>query len=145
MPKRLTVSLKRQPALQVTRVSIGSKKMVYVILAGKPVRYRYGRSRVVYIGTTSRGIARIAASVAFRAEDVLKLHGVRNFTVHILTCAARPRVKTWEKLERAMLLAFRRQYGDLPKCNTQGKRMKDDKPDPYFRQSRIEKLVVALG
>ena len=145
MPKRLTVTLRRGRAMQVTRVFIGKKKLVYAILAQKPLRYRWGRSRVAYIGTTKKGVARIAQSVAARAEHVLGLYGVREFEVRILTCAPRRAVETWKKLERALLLLFRQRYGDLPKCNTVGKRVRPDDEFDYFRRDRLERLLDQLG
>ena len=145
MPKRLTVTLKKKPAMQVTRVSVGKKKLVYVLVAQKPLKYRYGRSRVAYIGTTKRGMARIAQSVAARAEDVLNLYGVREFQVRILTCAPRAGVDTWVKLERALLLVFREKYGALPKCNMAGKNMREDRDFIYFKRDRLRGLLDALA
>lgn len=144
MAKRLTVNLKPRHAMQVTRVSIGRKKLVYVIVAKRGLKYRWGKSKVAYIGTTKKGMARIAQSVAARAQDVLGLRGVREFTVRIVTCPPRPNVKTWEKLERALLLVFRHKYGDLPKCNTAGKNMKQRDEFRYFKRERLEKLLEAL-
>ncbi len=145
MAKRLTVSLKLKHAMQLTRVSIGGKKLVYVILAKRSLKYPWDRSRVVYIGTTKKGVSRIAQSVAARAQDVLSLHGVREFTVRIVTCPPRPNVKTWEKLERAFLLVFRHKYGALPKCNTQGKKMKERDEFKYFKRDRLEKVLEMLA
>jgi len=145
MPKRLTVSLKPKHAMQVTRVSVGKKKLVYVILAKKALKYPWDRSKIVYIGTTKKGVARIAQSVAARAQDVLSLHGVREFTVRIVTCPPRPKVKTWEKLERAFLLVFRHKYGALPKCNTQGKKIKHRDELKYFKRDRLERVLEMLA
>ena len=145
MPKRLTVALRNGHAMMVTRVSIGKKRLVYVILAQKPLKYRWGRSRVVYIGTTKKGMARIAQSVAARAETVLDLYGVREFHVRILTCAPRPGLDSWVKLERALLLAFREKYGDLPKCNSAGKNMREDGVFDYFKRERLGRLLEALA
>ena len=145
MSKRLNVSLKPKHAMQVTRVSIGKKKLVYVILVKKSLKYPWGRSRIAYIGTTKKGMARIAQSVAARSDDILSLHGVKEFTVRIATCLPRPKVKTWAKLERAILLVFRHKYGTLPKCNTAGKRMKERDEFKYFRRSRLDKLLEMLA
>jgi hypothetical protein len=145
MPKRLTVTLKRRDAMQVTPVSIGKKKLVYVIVTKKALRYPWGRSRVAYIGTTKKGMARFAQSAAAKAQDVLSLHGVREFSVRILTCGRRQSVKTWEKLERGLLIIFRQKYGALPKCNTAGKRMKARNEFRYFRRDRLEKALEMLG
>ncbi len=143
MSKRLKVN-KPKEAIQVTRVSIKDKKLVYVILANKLQRYPLRRSKIAYIGTTQKGISRIAQSVAARAENVLSLHGVREFTVHVITCSPRPNVKTWEKLERALLIVFRQRYGALPKCNTQGKNMKERDEFKYFRRDRLEQVLEKL-
>jgi len=145
MPKRLTVSLKPKHAMQVTRVSLGRKKLVYVILAKKELKYPWDKSRIVYIGTTKKGVARIAQSVAARAQHVLSLHGVREFIVRIVTCPPRSNVKTWEKLERALLLVFRHKYGALPKCNKQGKNMKQTDEFKYFRRDRLERVLEMLA
>ena len=144
MPKRLTVSLKKKHAMQVSRVSIGNKKLVYVIIASKSLKYPWGRSHVAYIGTTKKGMARIAQSAAARAEDVLSLHGVKDFHVRILTCAPRPNVKTWVKLERALLLTFRNKYGALPMCNSMGKKMKQTDEFDRFNRKRLENCLEAL-
>lgn len=148
MARRLTVSLRAKRAMEVTRVSIRGKKLVYVIQAQKPWRYRGGeRSRVVYIGTTRKGVTRIAQSAAAKAKEVLKLHGVRKFEVWILTCAPRRNVKTWLKLERALLAVFRKEYGAPPKCNTVGKRVKwrDDIEGKYFKRSRLVNILASLA
>jgi len=145
MIKRLTISLKPKHAMEVTRVSMGKKKLVYIILTKKALKYRWGRSRIAYIGTTKKGVSRISQSVAARAEEVLAIHGVREFWVRIVTCPPRQSVKTWIKLERALLLVFRQKYGDLPKCNTAGKKMKERDEFKYFKRFRLEQILEALG
>jgi hypothetical protein len=55
MPRRLKLSLKREEAIRVTRVSLGKSKLVYVLVADKPIDYTYGKSRIAYIGTTKKG------------------------------------------------------------------------------------------
>src|ERR1035441_5258254 len=117
MPRKLAVSLKRDEALRATRVSVGRSKLVYLLVADKRLKYEKGKSRIAYIGTTKKGVARIAQSVAARADDILSLHGVRTFHVGVVTCNPRRHVKTWCKLERALLLQFREVFGEVPKCN----------------------------
>lgn len=145
MPKKLTVSLKRGNAMQVTRVSIGKKRLVYVIVTKNPLRYPWGRSRIAYIGTTKKGMIRIAHSIAIKSQEVLRLHGVRECFARILTCPPRPNVKTWAKLERALLIVFRHKYGALPKCNKQGKHIKARGEFAYFTRYRLEKLLEKVG
>ena len=147
MARRLTVSLRAKRAMEVTRVSIRGKKLVYVIQAQRPWKYREGRSRVVYIGTTRKGVTRIAQSASAKAKQVLELHGVRAFEVRILTCAPRQGIETWLKLERALLAVFRKEYGAPPKCNTVGKRVKwrDDIEGKYFKRSRLVNILASLA
>jgi tagatose-1,6-bisphosphate aldolase non-catalytic subunit AgaZ/GatZ len=130
--------------MEVTRVSIGKKRLVYVIVTKKPLKYKWGRSRIAYIGTTQKGLSRIAQSVAARAQEVLDLYGVREFWVRVVTCSPKPGVKTWVKLERAMILSFREKYGEVPKCNKQGKKIREKDEFKYFTRSRIKTILSRL-
>lgn len=145
MPRRLTVSLKRDEALRATRVTIGKSKLVYLLIADKRLNYSKGKSRIAYIGTTQRGIARIARSVAVRADDILSLHGVRAFHARIVTCRPRQRVETWKKLERALLIRFREQFGDVPVCNHHGKNMKRGDEFEYFAVRGVDNVIDELS
>ena len=144
--RRLTVSLKRDPAITATRVSIGGEKLVYVLAADKRLEYETGKSRIAYIGTTRNGASRVASSVASRAYEILGIRGVRSFKARIVTCRPRQNVETWRLLERALLLEFRNQFGEVPWCNTHGKRMRErDEFTRYFRRSRIRDIVEDLS
>jgi hypothetical protein len=144
MANRLHVSLQRKEALTVTRVAAGKDKLVYVIVADKKIDYPQERTRVVYIGTTKNGVERVAQSAANKTDEVLSLHGVESFTVRIITCRPRQRVKTWIKLERALLLAFRERYGSVPKCNIQGKGISEKDEFDYFTKSRLNRILEDL-
>jgi len=143
--RRLNVSLNRGNAMHVTRVSIGKKKLVYVILADRKLEYEGGRSRIAYIGTTKKGLSRISQSVAARAGDILRIRGLREFDVRVITCPPRQRVKTWCKLERAMLLVFRDIFGEPPWENPHGKRMKEADEFVYFRRKRVRQIIEDLS
>jgi hypothetical protein len=143
--RRLPLSLKRDEALRVTRVSIGTKKLVYVLVTDKKLTYRNGRSRIAYIGTTENGVKRVAESAAFRARRILSLRGVRTFHARIVTCRPRPNVRTWRKLERALLLEFRRRYGGVPRRNVQGNRIKERDEFRYFRRKRVGAVIEELS
>ena len=143
--RKLSVSLKRDAAMVVSRVSVGKGKLVYVLVADKRWKYRKGRSHIVYIGSTKQGIIRITQSVAARAEEIVKLHGVRKFDARVLTCGGRQHVKTWLKLERALLIRFRDSFGEKPKCNTAGKRMPERDEFAYFRRARIDGIIRDLS
>jgi hypothetical protein len=141
---RLTISLTQTPAMWAHRVSLGKLRLVYVITADRLLSYPTGRSRIAYIGTTKNGPARIAQSVAHRAEVILRLRGVSEMTVRILTCAPRQHVKTWHKLERALLLQFKDDYGSVPVCNTQGKNMVWRDEGDHFTASRLSGVLDRL-
>lgn len=142
---KLRISLKRDHAVQATRVAIGKDRLVYVLVADKRLRYKNGRSRIAYIGTTKKGLARIARSVARRAEWILDLRGVRSFAARVVTCRPRQKVKSWVKLERALLIKFRERFGEPPKCNSHGKRMKRRDEFDYFREKRVATILDDLS
>jgi predicted GIY-YIG superfamily endonuclease len=143
--RRINVSLRRQYAMHVTRVALKDEKLVYVIVANKKLRYPGGRSRIAYIGTTKNGKSRVAQSAAYRTDQILRLHGVDEFDVRIVACRRRQNVKTWLKLERAMLIAFREQFGTPPICNSHGKRMLARDEFNYFTRSRINTIIEDLS
>jgi hypothetical protein len=142
--KRLNVRLRTGAAMHVTRVPLNSAKLVYVIVASKKLRYRWGRSPIVYIGTTRKGTGRMAQSAARLTDKVLSKHGVKSFDVRMLTCRPRNRVKTWIELERALLHAFRKMYGDVPEFNSQGKRARDTNAFRYFRENRLREILQQI-
>jgi len=146
LPRRLQLSLKYEAALTATRVSIGKKKLVYVLVADRRLQYgKKHRSRIAYIGTTKKGMSRVARSVAFRANDILELRGVRSFTARIVTCPPRRNVVTWRKLERALLVGFKERFGEIPKCNSYGKRMKEKDVFRYFRKKAVLRVIDDLS
>ena len=118
---RLTISLTRTAAVWAHRVTLGAERLVYVITADRLITYPNDKSRIAYIGTTKNGSARIAESVAHRASTILRMRGVSELYVRIVTCSPRQHVKTWHKLERALLLQFKEEYGKVPVCNSHGK------------------------
>jgi hypothetical protein len=119
--------------------------MVYVLVADKRLKYPGGKSRIAYVGTTRKGLSRVARSVAVRADRILGLAGVRSFSARIVTCRPRQRVRTWRKLERALLLTFREVFGAPPRCNVHGKRMKWADEREYFRSKRLVDLIEELS
>jgi hypothetical protein len=129
--------------MHVTRQAVSKKKLVYLIVVKKPLKYKWRRSRIAYIGTTKKGMGRIAQSAAAKARAILYyLHGVREFWVRIITCPPRCNLKGWEKLERAILLCFRERYGEIPKCNRQGVKIRERDEFEYFKNSRIKDIFA---
>jgi hypothetical protein len=146
MARKLTPSLKNLDALEITRSAIGNEKLVYVLLTDKSFEYRHnGKSRVGYIGTTKVGIARLAQSAAGKATKMLRWPGVKKVTARIVTCLGRRKVETWKKLERAMLLEFRSRYGDVPWCNSHGKKIVETDEFSYFSREAIRRLIIKLN
>lgn len=143
-PKRLTLSLRKE-AMKVTRAFVGNDRLVYVIVADRKIQYPNGRSRIAYFGTTQNGVSRVAESAASRTEEILTLHGVRSFVVHLVTCRRRRNVKTWLKLERAFLLEFREKFGAIPVCNSHGKAIQQVDEFEYFARARINGLIDDFG
>jgi hypothetical protein len=131
--------------MESTRVSLGNMKLVYVLIADKRLKYKLGKSRIAYIGTTKNGSARIAQSLAFRAEEVLSIRGVRSFHARVVTCNPRRRVRTWHKLERALLLKFKEHFGVVPWCNTVGKNMKVTDEFRYFAAAGVTNVIEELS
>lgn len=146
MAKRLSVSLKRDEAITVDRMSVAKRKLAYVICADRKLKYEKGRSRIAYIGTTSNGIDRFAQSAAYHSDTIFDLGRIYQFRVYVVTCTARQKVKTWRRLERALLLMFREIYGEIPEGNTHGNRFKwTDKDLQYFTKKRLRTVIEDLS
>lgn len=139
--RRLTIRPIREVAMTVTRASIAKDRVCYMIVADKKQKYKMGRSRVVYIGTTRAGVRRLASSAARRAPKILGLRGVRSFAVHVVSCRRRPGIKTWLMLERALLLVFREIHGTVPSVNRQGNGIKPHNEFRCFRKSRLKRIL----
>ena len=143
--ERLRISLSRQPAMELTRVGLAHEHLAYVLVARTPVRYPSGRSRIVAIGMSHHGLASVATSLARRAEEVLVKRGISGCEVRVVTWRGRRRARAWEKLERAMLLAFRETFGDIPVGNTRGRNMRERDEFQYFSRSAVKQLIDELS
>lgn len=139
----MKVSLSKKPVMTVNRHILKKDRLVYLLVGPKPVRYRDGKSRIVYIGTTKKGADRIAASAAYRAEDILDMHGFRYMDVHVVSCKSKQGLKGWRYLEEALLAQFRVNYLDLPRFNVQGNKLKfSDKLESLFRRKAIDRVLM---
>ena len=141
MPRKLRIRAAGKPAVVIHRSAIQRDRVVYIAVANKPSKYPHGRSRIVYIGTTKAGASRIAASAAGKARELLGLHGDTHLEFHVVSCLPRQKVQTWRKMERGLLLCFRERFGEIPKCNRQGKRMKWRDELKYFTEARLRSIV----
>jgi hypothetical protein len=143
MPKRkkLTIRTAARPAIVIFRPALSAKRLVYVAVANKRLKYPHGRSCIAYIGTTKAGARRIAASAAVRAPGLLSLHGVTALSFFVVTCRARQNVESWKKLETGLIVAFKHLYGEVPKCNVHGKNRRWGDVLNYFTRSRLEAVL----
>lgn len=138
----MKVHLSKKSAMTVHRRIIKRDKLVYLLVGPCPVKYRDGKSTIVYIGTTSKGAKRIASSIAHRAGEILETRGFRTMDAYVVSCAATPGLKSWLYLEKALLAEFRSRYHELPRCNTQGKKLRwNNKLDRFFRRRAINKVL----
>ena len=139
---RLYVHLNANPVMTVHRRVLKKKKVVYLLTAARPLKYKGGRSRVVYIGTTKKGVHRIASSAAGRAVEILLTRGLRELSVYVVSCSSRPGLPTWKRLEDALIAAFRIEYEELPRCNSQGIKKKwNDELDQMFKLKAVNKVL----
>lgn len=142
---KLRIKYRDRPAVVVHRAAFKDSKLVYVGRANRPFRYPWGRSRVVYIGTTTKGARRVASSAAKKGEDLLFGHGIKEIEFSVVTCGKLQNVATWKKLERALLIKFREIYGTVPTGNVHGKRMRWSDEKDYFSQQRLDAVLQQLG
>ena len=56
--RKLNVGPKSE-ILRITRINLTSERLVYVLVANKQFSYTHGKSLIVYIATTRKGIKRI--------------------------------------------------------------------------------------
>jgi hypothetical protein len=142
--RRLRITLSAD-VLVLSRFNTSQPRLVYVLTANKALKYSYGRSTIAYIGTTKRGLRRIAESIADRSEEILNGHGVRTLTAHLLTCRGRRGARVWQKLERALIISFRERYGEIPRYNGHGKgwQWKDERN--YFNETKLRSIIDAAA
>jgi len=144
--RRLNIKSHRYEALYVSRVADHADHLVYVFCCDKRLLYPNGKkSRIAYIGTTASGVWRLTSSAAERASQILGRRGVESFYAYVLTCTPRQRIKTWHKLERALLLEFRELFGRVPICNTHGRKMKETDEFEYFARPRVIDIIEDLS
>lgn len=141
MARRLTITPSKKPALTVTRRAVRSRKLVYIICAPRPRGYPKRKSRVIYIGTTEKGVHRVAASAAGKAVEFLEDWGVRQLDIFLITCPPRPGRAAWIDLERDLLITFVLEYGGAPKGNTSGKNLTPDRLSRVFNYQRLKRVL----
>jgi predicted GIY-YIG superfamily endonuclease len=145
MPKRIRLNVSKSSAITIGRIAIKADKLVYVAKANKKIRYKYGRSRILYFGTTKAGARRIAQSAASRAEQFLTDYGIKSLEFHIVTANAVPGLKSWRLVERALILRFHELFGEPPKGNVVGKRMRWNDELKYLTHGKLDNVIHELS
>ena len=145
MANRLFIKISPKPAVTITRYGLKRKKVVYAAVANKQHKYPDGQSSVVYIGTTKKGVKRIADSAANQAKKQLFNYGVKRLSFYVVSCKALAGVESWKKLERALLLTFKAEFWSVPVGNKVGKNFKWKDEHKYFAERRLRTIIAELS
>jgi hypothetical protein len=137
--RKLKIKCSDTALLTITRSPQWHSKMVYILTCpNRYFRYRNGRSRIIYIGTTKKGAGRPAASAVNKASQAFgKLRGVKTIEVHVATCRPGGKQHTWKHLECALLDTFFNRYFELPHYNKVRPKLKRR----LFRDNRLAILI----
>ena len=65
--------------------------------------------------------------------------------MRLVTCPGRNGIRSWCRLERAMIIAFREMFGEIPLCNFQGSAFEENCEFVAFRRSRIDQIIRNLS
>ncbi len=141
MPRKPRIKYGSEPSLSIHRGAFTDNKLVYVARANRQFRYARGRSNIGYIGTTKNGAWRIATSAAWRGSELLEEHGVKFLNFHVVTCTPVPGLKSWKKLERALLIRFCERFGEPPWSNEQGDGLRWKNEKAYFTESKLDEII----
>jgi hypothetical protein len=119
------------------------KRLVYILVANKTFKYQSGRrSHILYIGTTARGARRPATSAVSKAMAIFgEVRGVKQIGVYLLNSESRPNVKTWQKLESALLALFYNRYHELPIENKRRGEYINEEDIRYFRGENLVRIL----
>jgi hypothetical protein len=116
-------------------------RAVYFQVADRPIPYKHGKNRIIYVGSTqatsSRSLTSLADVVPYRS----RIPGLHRIEVHIIECELRQGVKSWRVLERACLIIFRERYGELPWLNSQGSKMEPGTEFKLLDRSQVRRLI----
>ena len=90
MAKRRRIRQSFDPVLTIDARQTNVRRLVYVLVANRPIRYGRDYSRIVYIGTTEHGIRRIAGSASRRVTQALEqLHGIKRLDAFVIWTSPR--------------------------------------------------------
>jgi hypothetical protein len=140
----LRVKCSPEPLLTVRRSKQSkSRRLVYILTAAKPQKYPYGKSRIIYIGTTGKGTQRPAVSAVNKASEAFgKLRGVKEIDTYIVTSGKLQAVRTWEHLESSLLAIFVGRYHRLPLYNKKRGSIRYAEDVTLFRRKALEQIIL---
>ncbi len=143
--KTLRVRVSEESTLTIDRSRMWKNRLVYILVANKSFKYDGGRSHILYIGTTGKGAGRPIASAVRKAMLIFgDVRGVKQIGVYLLNSRSRRSVKTWEKLESALLAVFRQTYLQLPRENRKRGEYSREEDIRYFRRLDLLKILRLL-
>jgi hypothetical protein len=144
--KTLRVRVSKETVLTIDRSRMWKSRLVYILVANKNFKYQSGRrSYILYIGTTRKGARRPAASAVAKAMSIFgDVRGVKQIGVYLLNRESRPNVKTWQKLESALLAIFRQRYHELPIENKRRGEYVNEEDIQYFRSEHLITILKIL-
>ena len=139
----MKIHLASKPAMIVHRRILAKHRIVYLLVGKKPFKYKGGRTRIAYIGTSKKGASRVASSAAHKADKFFSRWGSRQMEVFIASCSAKPGLKSWQYLEHALLAVFLQLYRELPFCNKNGYKL-DEKLRKMFKYESLIGVLMAF-
>ena|SRR5579862_7571966 len=145
--RALKIRFTNDSLLTVRRSKHWKRRMVYVLVANRPFKYKSGRSsQIIYIGTTGKGGNRPAVSAIQKANEAFgELRGVKEIRVHIATCKGRKAMRTWEHLESALLATFRDLHYELPRYNKRKGSVAHTEDIFLFRVKALKKIILQFA
>jgi len=125
-------------------------RLVYLLVANRPFKWGNSYTRIAYIGTTEKGLSRIAYSAAKRIQQAVETRivpGLAQPDAYVVWARPKPGPQTrhgtkyWHILERALLIAFCKEYGEPPVLNSTGQRMRERNEFDVFRRKTIDRII----
>ncbi len=132
----------KKPVIKLARSrQLQKNKMAYILVCNKSYLTQSGRrTYIIYIGTTSQGAGRPAASAVNKASRFYKDFGVKMIDVYVVTCQGQKNIRSWERLEAGLINAFWNIYHQMPKHN----KKRPTYIDGTFSAKALEKIIRTL-
>lgn len=138
--RRYRISQPENPVLTVELEAGFNDQVVYLLVSNALQEYKYGKSRIVYVGRTDRGVKRIGESAADKIAQAYD-YDIAKIKAYVVYCnpqegegASLP-----DMLERALIIRFNQIFGQLPIFNKRGFKLGDEQE--YFTGIAIDKVI----